>query len=701
MFKFKDIFDYVFFKNDNTPIIDEPLRSTIDVTNPTTKTSSIVKTLVVRLHENYKKFTQGRSVDLAEPDVTLTTIKNAIKVESYLRRCRDRYVELIWKNGYDFVGKNQVAVDYVKRRFKEIAYVTQKPTQKLFEDISSQLILFYNCFIYKARDQKSSSGKPRDFFNKTVQPVAGYYVWDCTKINIRIDQKKRLITEYEYTDDRIGTTYQTVVPFTDMIHMIIDKAVDGFFGVPAAISVLDDIRALRRMEENVEILVFQHTIPLIQYQVGTPEIPCQDGEIDMVRSEVENMVAQGMLVTPERHKIEAIGAQREALDVVPYLEYFKARILTGLGQSSVSLGEGGSSNRATAQTISQSVIDAAIRFQTSIKTYINEFMINELLMEGGFDVFSNDDNKVELFLPEIDLDSKIRKEYHCMQLYQGGLLDENEARVEIGRKPFEDAQRVFTYFELVTLPTIVAQAQAKATVAGAASGTSASRQAKQGASRSVPTNQYGTKKVGPNKRIDMLDSTKVVSDDLGGMIDEYGDKFRMQYYYTLDDILSSLNEKSFTSGKIALHLTQDMVSECGSQFIIAAYKAGINRVGFHDQITVDADLKIMHMAHTDALTRFFVDMIDRVDKSGRTDEVVTNIFESQEYRIRFIVDWFLKKSYWMGVASALQAHGRNPIKLKHTNCEKCNENPKEIKYDELHIDMIPPYHANCDCEIEL
>lgn len=665
------------------------------------KPNDFIRATVARVYLAFKKLTVSRHYDLECPDIKLSTIQNAIKVESYLRRARDRFVELIWKNGYEVIGKNKTAVNYVKRRLKEISQITTTPTSDLFEAISEQLILFYNCFIIKVRKANSSTGKVRKYFNKTVQPVAGYFIGDVTKMRARVDKDTKQILGWEYLKDAYEWK-EREYDFRDIIHITMSKPAGKIFGEPVAIPVLNDIRALRRMEENVEILVFQHSIPLYHYMVGTEEKPAVSGEVESVRDEVELMLTQGMLVTPERHKITAIGAQREALKVDIYLEYFKTRILTGLGHSAISLGEGGGVSRATASILSKSVIDAAIRFQTKIKTYINDFIIDELLAEGGFNIF-DERNKVELFIPEIDLDDKLRKEFHIMSLWEANLLTEDEARKELGRDPYTKSDRDKTYFELITKPRTLMQAVDEPYLSTATSH-------KAVANKTIPQNQHGQKRSGATQRtggdsgmVEVKDSINI--EELSDIANNYLSIFKSQYYAVQEDIYTMIEEKSFNSGKLSINLSKGIVIEKGSFAIIEAYKTGLKKAGNHPLTPVEADLKMLHNYHVKSIFKLFDDLLEMIDNSNKSKDDIMGIFDSQFYRIGFMVDWYIRKAYWLSIASSLKAQGIEKVAVVKNNPDKsdvCYNYPDTIDLKSvLYLDKIPPYYSFCNCFLNI
>ena len=268
----------------------------------------------------------------------LATIANALDTDSFLRRAMEKYVELIWKSGFKFRGKNTKAVNYIRKRFEQIGMVTSTPTEELFRQMTYQLVTYANVYISKVRDQEASGGRyRRTFTGQVLAPVAGYFTEDSVSIKLAVKKNGEPIG---YKQEIPGTYPHKVWRPWNMIHMYYSKKPGLRVGTPMVWPVLDDIRALRKIEQNVELLIFQHTIPLIQYKIGTETRPGEDHEVLATKAEVEKMPPNGCIVTPERHEIEVIGAEKAALDVKGYLEYFKNRVLAGLGMSAVGMGEG-------------------------------------------------------------------------------------------------------------------------------------------------------------------------------------------------------------------------------------------------------------------------------------------------------------------------------------------------------------------------
>ena len=282
---------------------------------------------------------QPSEYDLAE-------IGRIADTDSYVSQAFDKKTALMFKEGYDFIGPNLRTIKYSKARFEQISAASKIPTNDLFRAIGSAVIQKSNAFIIKVRNLEASGGKERIEPGKSgsIKPVAAYFIAPAETM------------EYQMSNNRI-ISWRQCMPNgdikeyhpRDVIHITYRKRMfikQGFiFGTPILVPVVDDIRALRKIEENIELLIYQHLFPLFQYQVGTETMPAGiteagEREIDVVRREIQYMPTEGGIVTSERHKITAIGAEGRALRAEGYITHFKKRVFSGLGLSAVDFGEG-------------------------------------------------------------------------------------------------------------------------------------------------------------------------------------------------------------------------------------------------------------------------------------------------------------------------------------------------------------------------
>lgn len=423
----------------------ERVETAADAVTP--KKASVFKPIFLK----FKTKLGARNAELNEQEFDFKSIRRAIDVEPLLRQAREKYLQLIWKNGFSFVGKNQNAVDYVKMRLSQIALVTGTPSQVLFDQIAEEMISYHNVFLVVQRDSVSSGGSPYiNAFGKRVNPISGLFLVPASHIEPMTDQKTKQLVGWKVP--AYGKEDDKYFLKEEVIHMFMSRAVGNLTGTPMMTPVLGDVRALRRIEESAEALVFQHSFPLIEYKVGTEESPETDpNKFDEIKQTIESSSAQGLFVVPADHSLKAVGNGSSPIDVERYLNYFRLRIISGLGLSTVVFGESDSSNRGTAQVQDKGLQDGAKKYLSTIKTFVNEMLINELLREGNFDVMNPEDT-VQLFTSEIDIDAKMKKEVHVMGLYHGNCIAEDEMRKEIGLDPITDEQRGQLYWALVEMP---------------------------------------------------------------------------------------------------------------------------------------------------------------------------------------------------------------------------------------------------------
>jgi hypothetical protein len=262
------------------------------------------------------------------------------------------------------------------------------------------------------------------------------------------------------------------IPLEDIIHFKWDVKPGHIYGTPRTIGVRDDIFALRRLEENVELLFLNHLFPLFHVQVGTPEAPCVydaggESEIDLIRWQIENMPKEGVFITDERVKVDAVGAEGKSLDYTPLIQHYKQRIYVGLGMSALDMGEGEGSGRGNADNISQNLKDSIKADLDEFAEQIRLFMFKDWFLEAGHSVsVPKAVARIKLSFHEIDLDTRIKAETHTMSLFNSHLITETEARDRMMYKPIPKEEQKDTHFDLhvVRLEKETATAKANATI---------------------------------------------------------------------------------------------------------------------------------------------------------------------------------------------------------------------------------------------
>lgn len=374
-----------------------------------------------------------------ESEYDLSEIGRIQDTESYVAQAFQKRIGLMFKEGYEFVSSNMDANKYIHRRFEQIGQVSGVSLDRLIRSIGAELVQKANCFVVKVRKESASGGKRRILpGGKSVEPVAAYFVVPAETMRYRLDTSGTRIIKWEH---RLNGRLVTEFDPADVVHFFCNKKEGFVFGTPMLVPVIDDIRALRKIEENIELLVYQHLFPLFHYTVGTESAPAGttesgESEIDVVRNWIRLMPSEGGIVTPERHDIKLIGSEGRAIRAEGYLEHFKQRVFAGLGMSSVDMGDGQTANRSTADSMSRNLVDSVKDIQQVLEGFFNVLIIRELLMESDFDDFDifESENQVFLRFKEVDFDAEIKKNNAVADLFQKNAITFDEARMEMGRK---------------------------------------------------------------------------------------------------------------------------------------------------------------------------------------------------------------------------------------------------------------------------
>lgn len=434
-----------------------------------------------------KAYSFVRRGNFQSNDWNLVQIQNALQTESMFRRAIEKYVEQIWKNGFEFVGQDPKTVRYIRQRMSQITQVTGKTTLELFQEMGFSLATFAQLYVIRQRNTSASGGRKYITYDgKERIPVAGYRVADPATMWVEKDEygnPRRW--RQQLSAQVLGTGVKAPEwPAYNVIH-IQDRTATSpkyFFAMPMAVPVIADIKALRETEELALLQSIKFAIAKFHAKVGTKDKPGTPQEIQSTIELLNGLPSDGVLVTTNRIEVDNISDKDGQLDMGPLIAYWRARILAGLGMSDIAMGKGDSSSRATAQVLSTEMQSTTIKFQQILKTSIEEHMIKELLYETGFTPETiNEDKMVYLHIPEIDLEQKIKRDAHTLQKWQSNTITQDEARKDLGYDVMSNEQQKQVYLYLVQIPLAEAEARAKASASIQRSVTNTNQ----------PTNQHG------------------------------------------------------------------------------------------------------------------------------------------------------------------------------------------------------------------
>lgn len=288
--------------------------------------------------EFVKKVTykENGDTDFEDPDFDLEDIQNGYNTDSYIRQGVDKYVDQIFKEGYNFFGTDSNAVDYLKLRLAYIAEASNTPTNQLLMDIAEDVVKYGNCMIVKARNSDPNAlpqgTTVTGLYGK--DPVVGYFCANPVTMKCKRDE---FGTVTEWQQDNDGGT-QTFAP-EDVVHFYYKREKGNAYGTSFLIPVLDDVRALRQAEENVLKMMYRNIYPFYHVAVGTEDATGTSSEVEQLKQAIDGMDVEGGLVTTERVQIKPIASDK-VIDAEPYLRYMESRVFSGMGIPEIMFGRG-------------------------------------------------------------------------------------------------------------------------------------------------------------------------------------------------------------------------------------------------------------------------------------------------------------------------------------------------------------------------
>jgi len=390
--------------------------------------------------------TDGRN-SYEESPYDFAKILDAIDTDSYVKQAISKYKELIWKEGWEIISENVEAVDYLYQRIDYMELIMERPFNEFLVETMDQLIKFHNVFIGISR------GDIRPLFPGNLKPeagkdtVSGFYLIPTEQVEIKRDKHNRTLG-YKQRLDPTGFSNQDGSPtWTEdqVIHLYIDRKPGRAYGTPFLISVLDDVVALRQIEEDVQNLIHKELFPLFLYRVGTEDRPATQDEITDAYNELENLRTDGGLILPDRHDVDVIGSEGKALDIEFPMGHFKERVASGLGVFPHHLGmstEGG--NRSVTDRLDTALYDKIKSYQRYIANAIRMYIFDPLLKEGGFDpwVARHDEESVSdkciMRFREIDVETQVKRETNAANKFAQNVQTWEETRLELGLDPEVD-----------------------------------------------------------------------------------------------------------------------------------------------------------------------------------------------------------------------------------------------------------------------
>lgn len=647
---------------------------------------------------------------LVYPEYDFNQIRLASECDSYIKMAHIRQSNLIYKAGYTLKGENDAAVEYIKKRFRIMGIASNIPMDTLFQQTADDLLRFSNAFLLKNRSQPliyNGNIKARGIY-KDSNPVSCYMRLDPCHIAVNFD-KYGTIKEYVYQVP--GQKDQKIKP-QDIIHFYLDKEANKTFGTPRLCATLEDVKTLRRIEGGVLALLYRFAMPIYQWKVGLPQqgFTASDKEITELTNKVHNMEIDGCIITNERTDVKVVGADGNALNAAPYLQYFEKRVFSALGMSESQMGRG--TSKQNADSLESQQHDDIKKIQKTLAIFYDNMMIMELLIEGGFDPINKESDIVQYVFNEISLDTKIKLENHEMLKYQSNLITLEEARHEIGKNA--ECNEADLYWNRVELANAKSQIKAKADaeievlkyqqklapddsvtgVQGNGTQKNVSSGAKnQATSINTPSNQHGTTSV----KIKESEDTK--STKSRKMLEKYTNLFDI-YLNIRDDIVINKSDLDIvlTVGKTKLldAIYAHMISEADKGAIQSVFDFSHDKnLNYKNGLSIEPIMQY---------SKIIVDGIFDDIKSNCVDndyDKISEAFDKYKYRLEFLVAYVMPKTYWYIYTKTSAALGVKRLYVWFNSDTDKKDHKTIIDTSSFDLDDIPAFHSFCQCKLSM
>ena len=362
--------------------------------------------------------------------------------EVLVRRAVDYYVTRMPMESWTIVSDDPEVKEFVLRYFEILKKLGTDIFGELVEVCVRQLLLYANCFILR----KYSNKKYND--NKIV---IGYEVIPLDTVSILFDTDKGRIVGYNIS----GEVYKP----DDVIHIYINRHPGFLFGTPNLYAALNDIKVLRILEQNLEILSATYSRPPLAIKVGTAQSPASrppndpallskftavtDKDLQKVRDQIKQDEPLGMFILPWYHDLVGVNVT-PPMDLVPAIMLFKTRIYQAMGVDPIVMGETVTRNRDTAE-IAEMITNRNVSYimRKVLKAIEDEIVNKDILSLLPFEA------RAYVYSDRLDMREYQQRINLGIMLWNAGLLSIDEFRRDyLGLDPLDSDGYEKTIFGL-------------------------------------------------------------------------------------------------------------------------------------------------------------------------------------------------------------------------------------------------------------
>ena len=677
--------------SDNLPLKE------YDVQLPKNRKSGISNLLMKIKAVGYVNNNTYRREKFQRCEYNLSEIRDASEADSYIKIALTKYSYMIYKAGWTLKSENQEAIDYIMYRWRLMSYQTDKPMDILFQEIADDLVRYSNAFLIKARVDKMPVGcKVKAVgVDSTGRPVGGYFRVDPSSVKIKRDKHGNIL-KYEQGRGEEKKQWSK----EDVIHIYMDKDGNNAYGTPRIIAALDDVKLLRKIEGNMVALIHRFSMPLYHWKIGIPQpgFQASDPEIAKAKREIEGSSRDGLIITNEKTEIKAIGSEGSAMNMAPYLEYLENRVFSALGVSASQMGRGGA--KQDADSMEQQIHDTVKYIQRILATFIEYQIINELLAEGGFDIF-DPKNEVKYIFEEISLETKIKKENHEMLKWQSNVTTFEEGRRRMGLRDVpEDEERLFQ--RMISDKSSMDQidrngewqeklAHINAAAKAASGSSSSSGSSKTSTSKAKARNTAGKKQpskaaTNNNRPQNQHGTTSVKVKESVAVDTQYNTDLLFRIYYNIPE----LNEHNIKNYQIILFNEIDRIIKTAS---LEAMNDAIIEINDNiDDYCCLPNLDINYSSVNKNIKDDIAYLLDCIKEETESNKDISKCLLESSFMLDDIVNYYCQRIYNYSFVQAGKYVDVNSVYIKLNNSNKF----KEASVDDFTLtSMFDSAYDNC------
>ncbi len=377
-------------------------------------------------------------------------LRDAIRSDSILRQWVSNTVEGCMRHGFNVMSNDEGINKKLQERMREIEVASKTTMYRFVRTMLYNFIAYGNAYAVLIRNAGNSSGRSYTWIDdKTLEPISGVYPID--PLMVKIDRKNNgSVKTYQldasvfeaslyinakspdvvnYPTNWTRTQGVVNVDKNDMVHIIYDENSTPF-GRPPLSEVLEDVLALRTLEEVIQDMIRQNMYVITVYKVGTPDRPGKQQDIDAVKKNLTWNPSDGMLVMPGDHDIGIVSANIK--DILSFIEYFKTKIYSAIGGSSVGFGEAGAANRATSGDARVPHFDKVRDMQLLFASFFQTYFLDHIVCDMGYHPATLVEGRPVLLFNEPDIETLTKKTNNSVFLYEHNVATFKETRTALG-----------------------------------------------------------------------------------------------------------------------------------------------------------------------------------------------------------------------------------------------------------------------------